>query len=107
MLGGSSLRAARSTAATPCDSEVPGWRSKEMVTEGSWPAWVTASGPTPAVRRARVVGALDLEHGVLDRLVVEEILREQGLARGLDVGLPAAEIEEQVVEREPRPQGRL
>src|SRR3954454_12040745 len=30
MLGGSSSRAARSTAATPCDSEVPGWRSKEI-----------------------------------------------------------------------------
>ncbi len=38
---------------------------------------------------------------------MEEILGEQGLSRGLDVGPPATEVEEQVVEGEPRPQERL
>ena len=35
------------TSVIASESETPGRRSKEKVTEGSWPRWVTDSGPTP------------------------------------------------------------
>src|SRR4030066_2372822 len=46
---GSVARATLSTAATACPKEMPGWRLKERVTEGSWPRWFTRRGPTPGV----------------------------------------------------------
>ena len=45
-----SIEAARlCTSLTAWPSATPGARSNEMVTEGSWPVWLTVSGPTPVV----------------------------------------------------------
>src|SRR5436309_7468195 len=46
-------RAMRCTWATAVPSDTPDFRSKEMVTAGSCPAWLTVSGPTlePSVAR--------------------------------------------------------
>src|SRR3989304_6898139 len=55
MEAGSVTRATLSTAATACPREIPGWRLKEMVTEGSWPRWFTRRGPTPGVIGATAV----------------------------------------------------
>src|SRR3970282_2295155 len=46
---GSVARAILSTAATAWPRDTPGWRLKEMVTDGSWPRWFTRRGPTPGV----------------------------------------------------------
>ena len=40
-------RVALRTASMACDSDTPGLKSNETVTEGSWPSWLTVSGPTP------------------------------------------------------------
>ena len=45
IVAGSVWRASASTAATASPSETPGFRLNEIVTAGSWPGWVTASGP--------------------------------------------------------------
>src|SRR3972149_1308902 len=49
MEAGGGTRATLSPAAPAGPREIPGWRLKEMVTEGSWPRWFTRRGPTPGV----------------------------------------------------------
>src|SRR5712692_76228 len=53
MCEGRVWRATRCTSATAVPSETPGFRSKDRVTDGNWPEWVTVSGPTlePSVAR--------------------------------------------------------
>jgi len=51
-LEGSTCRATRCTAATAVPSDTFGWRSNEIVTDGSCPEWLTVSGPTVEVMSA-------------------------------------------------------
>ena len=46
---GSVALASLSTSAVAWPSATPGFRLKESVTEGSWPEWLTVSGPMPGV----------------------------------------------------------
>src|SRR3954447_2828396 len=48
------LFAAFSTCATASPSETPGLRLNESVTDGSWPEWLTLSGPTDGTSFATV-----------------------------------------------------
>ena len=51
--GGSSISVApRVTSSTAVPSDAAGARSKEMVTEGSCPEWLTVTGPTPSLNFA-------------------------------------------------------
>ena len=59
MVEGSTSRAAASTRWTAVPSDVPGSRSNESVTEGSWPEWFTVSGPVPGVTLARLPSGTD------------------------------------------------
>ena len=52
MLDGRVCRASRWTSATAVPIATPGRRSKETVTDGSCPEWLTVSGPTLEVRVA-------------------------------------------------------
>src|SRR3989454_5272076 len=52
-LEGSTWRATRCTSATAVPSDTFGWRSNEIVTDGSCPEWLTVSGPTVEVMSAR------------------------------------------------------
>ena len=45
-VAGSVSRATALDLVTASPSEVPGLRLKETVTAGSWPMWLTVSGPT-------------------------------------------------------------
>ena len=45
----STARPAACTSVTASESPVPGLTSNDRVTAGSWPAWVTDSGPSPGV----------------------------------------------------------
>ncbi len=47
-----SSRCTASTWAVASLSDTPGLVLNEMVTEGSWPRWVTTSGPSPGVSLA-------------------------------------------------------
>src|SRR5262249_44464976 len=49
---GNTAFASRSTADTAAPSDALGARSNESVTEGSWPEWLTVTGPTPVRKLA-------------------------------------------------------
>src|SRR2546422_4646420 len=51
-LGGRMPAPASFTSLTASPSETPGLRLNEIVTAGSWPRWLTDSGPTVALRLA-------------------------------------------------------
>ena len=46
MLAGSVCAAACWMALIAAPSDAPGARSKEIVTDGNWPEWLTVTGPT-------------------------------------------------------------
>ena len=51
---GSVSRATLWTSLTASPSDVPGLRLKDSVTAGSWPMWLTVSGPTDRSSRLTV-----------------------------------------------------
>ena len=64
IVAGSSARAAASTCATASPSATPGRRLNESVTDGSWPVWLTDSGPTPVSTRVTLESGTCLPVGV-------------------------------------------
>ena len=52
-------------AVTAVPSDMPGCRLKEIVTEGSWPVWLTDSGPAPVLTRATLSSGI--RRPLLDR----------------------------------------
>ena len=82
MVAGRAARADLSTAATASPKATPGLRLKEMVTDGSWPRWLTVSGPTPGRELGHGVqghqlpgGGADVEQGERGRVPL--VLRVQ------------------------------
>ena len=47
-------------ASTASPSATPGFRLNEIVTDGSWPVWLTVSGPTSVVTVATVFSGISL-----------------------------------------------
>jgi hypothetical protein len=45
-------------AFTASPSACPGFKLNEIFTDGSWPVWLTESGPTPVVTLATVLSGI-------------------------------------------------
>src|SRR2546422_7249438 len=69
-LEGSTWRATRCTSATAVPSDTFGWRSNEIVTDGSCPEWLTVSGPT--VRSEEHTSELQSRLHLVCRLLLEK-----------------------------------
>ena len=83
-VGGQHARAPRPRPAPRASpSETPGVRLNEMVTAGSWPRWLTVSGPTRApearhrVERHQLAGAASARRGRRQRVGLALVLGEQ------------------------------